>query len=289
MRKKRTNKNTWHSEKRGFTLIEVIVVLTIMGIMASIVAPNFSGYIHKLQVKEIVRQAKLMDDELSALTARQYAEIGLAPRIGHNGSDAYGTPGLQTVPKNNYIEAVVVNGNGGLSYFGITATGGGAPQRGTGYVTLANNIVPANAAAINPSRVSAGLTEFYRQTGIDLATMERGPGTATVNSNFDTERRWYALQFYPIDYLGRKDPATGNFLYIHPEESIGGLFYVKYEGTWFMVIHNGKMKGRSTWLNVNQMDADPGHWNVYRDTGRITGGWAEYENTDGKPFGVISD
>ncbi|MDR0884856.1 MAG: prepilin-type N-terminal cleavage/methylation domain-containing protein, partial [Clostridiales Family XIII bacterium] len=70
--------------KAGFTLIEVIVVIVIIGILASLATPNFIGYIHKLKVREIVRQAKLMDDELSALIAKQYAEIGYMPSVCSN-------------------------------------------------------------------------------------------------------------------------------------------------------------------------------------------------------------
>jgi hypothetical protein len=152
-----------------------------------------------------------------------------------------------------------------------------------GYVTLANNIVPANAASPHPLRKSAGLTEFYRQTGIDLINIERGPGAAAA----DQERRWYALQFYPIAKLGGKD-LDGKFLYIHPEDSIGGIFYVKYDDTWYMVIHNGKMTatGSSAWLGGSGLALDNGKWNVYKNTDYS--GWS-YDNTGGKPFGTISD
>jgi prepilin-type N-terminal cleavage/methylation domain-containing protein len=266
------------THKRGFTLIELIVVFAIMGIIAAIAVPNFTGLMHKIEVEEIVRQAQIMDDELSALTGLQYAEIGRAPRYGHSASDRWGTSSLSVVPENNYIVAILPNNNG-YNYFGISEVG---------YVTIANNVVPQSAAAINPNRKSAGLTEFYRQTGLDLATMERGPGSPTVNSNYDAERRWYALQFYPLAYLGESTVVDGQnqYGYIHPEESRGGLFYVKYNGTWYMVIHNGKLSGTSTWVGPNQIAADPGHWNVYRNTDYND---FAYENTGGRPFGTIND
>jgi hypothetical protein len=260
--------------------------------MASIAAPNFSGYIHKLQVKEIVRQAKIMEDELAALTARQYAEFGFMPSVTSNGLNVNGSAlalgaGSEAVDPKNYVMLNRVNGG---AYGYCSGYGVGAVE----YVTLANVQTGRAGGSNTPSelaklRQSAGLTEFYKQTGIDLSgNAERTPGPSTNNGNSEVERRWYALQFYP-----RSDIATGTtapFLttrYLHPDQSYFAFYEVKYNDTWYMVMHNAKYSSASatTWV-ANGVVADPGKWNVYKNSNPAD---FVYDNTSGKPFGVISD
>ncbi len=52
-------------DKKGFTLVELIVVLVILAILAAILVPALLGYIDKAKEKQIVLDAK------SALTATQ--------------------------------------------------------------------------------------------------------------------------------------------------------------------------------------------------------------------------
>ncbi|MDR0851072.1 MAG: prepilin-type N-terminal cleavage/methylation domain-containing protein [Clostridiales Family XIII bacterium] len=285
---------------RGFTLIEIIVVLAIIAILAAIVAPSFSGYIHKVQVKEIVRQARIMDDELSALVGLQYAEFGYMPSVSHqqvskdgnsNSSKVLGT-GSEKVDEKNYVMLNRVNG-GGFSYctgFNKPSGGSAAPFE---YVTLANVQTGrgANPTATEALRHSAGLTEFYKQTGIDLSgSAERVPGSGGNNSgNSEMERRWYAMQFYSrSDIASQGSTPYLTTRYLHPDQCYFAFYEVKYEGTWYMVMHNAKYSGTSSvsWVGSHVPLADPGKWNVYKNSDPNN---FAYDNNGGTPFGTIID
>lgn len=50
---------------KGFTLVELIVVIAIIGVLASILVPNMMGYIQKANVKRAVADAKTVQNVLS--------------------------------------------------------------------------------------------------------------------------------------------------------------------------------------------------------------------------------
>ena len=59
--------------RRGFTLIELIVVLTIIGIGASIAVPNFVNMIQRNEWRSFAQTAQNAENALVALTGLQYA------------------------------------------------------------------------------------------------------------------------------------------------------------------------------------------------------------------------
>ncbi|ELC8454183.1 prepilin-type N-terminal cleavage/methylation domain-containing protein [Clostridium perfringens] len=64
MNKKRQNK-----KKKGFTLIELIIVIAIIAILAAIAIPNFLSIQRKARVKADIASAKTIYDATSALIA----------------------------------------------------------------------------------------------------------------------------------------------------------------------------------------------------------------------------
>jgi prepilin-type N-terminal cleavage/methylation domain-containing protein len=94
--------------RSGFTLVELMVVLVIMGIITAMVVPSLTGYIDKYKYEELRRQASYGEDALMNLAARQYGEIGsregtIAQSQIMNFGDTYNDPTLR-VQSENYIQ-----------------------------------------------------------------------------------------------------------------------------------------------------------------------------------------
>lgn len=55
--------------KKGFTLIEVIVVVAIIAIMAAVLVPTYSGYVAntKTQMQELKERNDDLEDKLEAI------------------------------------------------------------------------------------------------------------------------------------------------------------------------------------------------------------------------------
>lgn len=87
---------------RGFTLIEVLVVLTIIGLLAMMAIPNRTGTIARTQITESI---KLIED-YKTLVALYYRNVGRFPA---NNGEA-GLPAADKI-RGNYITRVdVVDG-----------------------------------------------------------------------------------------------------------------------------------------------------------------------------------
>ncbi|WP_221388548.1 prepilin-type N-terminal cleavage/methylation domain-containing protein [Clostridium perfringens] len=113
-----TKKQT--KKKKGFTLIELIIVIAIIAILAAIAIPNFLSIQRKARVKADIASAKTIYDAASALIAEGKIQVPESPatyKIDPTDSDA--TAGqiesyLQTMPKSESV-----NGK----YFTVTISG----------------------------------------------------------------------------------------------------------------------------------------------------------------------
>jgi len=63
-------KDVRNNKKKGFTLIELIIVITIIGVLAVIAVPKFSGVLKDAKAKSDVASAKTIADATYALIAK---------------------------------------------------------------------------------------------------------------------------------------------------------------------------------------------------------------------------
>ena len=104
-----------NKKKKGFTLIELIIVIAIIAILAAIAIPNFLSIQRKARVKADIASAKTIYDSTSALVAEgkiipgtvlaTVTEIGTSPNSNNGVKDIQGY--LQTIPKPKSIDGGV--------------------------------------------------------------------------------------------------------------------------------------------------------------------------------------
>lgn len=94
--------------QQGFTLIELMIVIAIIGILAAIAIPQYQDYVTKSKVSE---GFNLVDPAKVAIATTLQARGSLPTTGNTNANNGYGLP-LYTSINGNYVKSVEAQGTG---------------------------------------------------------------------------------------------------------------------------------------------------------------------------------
>ena len=87
-------------DKKGFTLVELIVVLVILAILAALLVPSLTGYINRAKKQELISQTRMV---LMAANA----ELGIAD--GENTTIAAATDTGDAATTDTVLKGIIEN------------------------------------------------------------------------------------------------------------------------------------------------------------------------------------
>jgi type IV pilus assembly protein PilA len=76
-----------HRDRKGFTLVEVIVVLVILAILAAIAIPSLTGYIDRANQRAVISQARSIAVALQAAATDAFGQGQTVPGGPSDGGD----------------------------------------------------------------------------------------------------------------------------------------------------------------------------------------------------------
>ena len=292
------------TSSKGFTLVEVIVVLVLIGILSAIAIPNVNAYIDRTRIKEYVAASRLAEDTTMAIAGLQYAEVG-NPFIGApafhtaTASSWHGTWSRDYVldPDKPIDETMPVSKSNPLIgkqyvYFDSLRYNYKVGAGNTSKLLI--RMAPANLAADDANRDSAGIQEFIKRTGEPIPPPakwaihnEDRPGTRSDGSNnvVDSERQASFSVFLteqgsnipfgdesPSTYLGSGNMPKGKYIRYN---FFGSWYNREFNGKFITVLHNFQLVGGG-----GEKDVIDSAGSGFENALRISEGWYIYEYKD---------
>ena len=187
------------SLQKGFTLIELMIVIAIIGILAAIAVPQYQNYIARSQVTRVMAEAGavkttvetcILDGRTTLGSGANQCELGLVGSNLMTGGTSSGAPGNGNGG----------NGNGGNG--GNAGNAGNAANVGYPQVTM-----PGGTGNAGNGNAGTGQAQIQATFGNNAATTLAG---STLTWARDANGTWTCTTNVPAKYAPASCPSSNN-------------------------------------------------------------------------------
>lgn len=77
--------------KKGFTLVELIVVLVILAILATLLVPALTGYIDKANKEKVVSETRMVVMAVQTVASEAYGQLGAGNDLSDTNTNDWGS------------------------------------------------------------------------------------------------------------------------------------------------------------------------------------------------------